>query len=58
MLKNTVQKIYKNACKRRNNTLEVDIDNDIPFVSLDVVRFNQVINNLIANAIKFTEMEK
>jgi signal transduction histidine kinase/CheY-like chemotaxis protein len=50
-----IQKIYKNACKRRNNTLEVDIDNDIPFVLLDVVRFNQVINNLIANAIKFTD---
>lgn len=50
-----IQKIHKNACTRRNNELNINIVNDIPFVLLDVVRFNQVINNLIANAIKFTE---
>ncbi|PQJ78825.1 response regulator [Polaribacter porphyrae] len=50
-----IQKIHKNACKRRNTILEIDIDESIPFVWLDVVRFNQVINNLISNAIKFTD---
>ena len=50
-----IQKIHKNACKRRNNELKINIVNNIPFVLLDIVRFNQVINNLIANAIKFTD---
>ncbi|WP_397446153.1 response regulator [Polaribacter sp. R77954] len=50
-----IQKVHENACKRNNNILEVSIDKALPLVQLDVVRFNQVINNLIANAIKFTD---
>lgn len=50
-----IQKTHKNTCQRKNNTLSVEIENNLPFVWLDVVRFNQVINNLIANAIKFTD---
>lgn len=50
-----IKKIHKNACKQRNNSIKVQLDKDIPFVLLDVVRFNQVINNLIGNAIKFTD---
>jgi CheY-like chemotaxis protein len=33
----------------------LEIDEDLPSVWLDIIRFNQVINNLVSNAIKFTE---
>jgi CheY-like chemotaxis protein/anti-sigma regulatory factor (Ser/Thr protein kinase) len=35
--------------------MNLSIDKDIPIVWLDIVRFNQVINNLVTNAIKFTD---
>ena len=35
--------------------MNLEIDEDIPIVWLDIVRFNQVINNLVSNAIKFTK---
>lgn len=50
-----IQKIHKNACDRKNNVLKIDIEENLPPVLLDVVRFNQVINNLLDNAIKFTD---
>ena len=50
-----ILKIHKTTCKKNNNTLEILLDKDIPFVMLDVVRFKQVMNNLMANAIKFTD---
>ena len=50
-----IKKIHLNACQRKNISLNLEVDKDIPFVMLDVVRFNQVINNLISNAIKFTD---
>lgn len=42
-----IKSIHQNSCERKNITLNLDIDEEIPFVMLDVVRFNQVINNLI-----------
>jgi signal transduction histidine kinase/CheY-like chemotaxis protein len=53
-----IKKIHKKACKLKNISFEVKIDKEIPFVWLDLVRFNQVINNLISNAIKFTDQGK
>ena len=50
-----IEKIHKASCVRKGISLHLEIDEDIPFVWLDVVRFNQVINNLVSNAIKFTE---
>ncbi|MDD7916041.1 ATP-binding protein [Polaribacter ponticola] len=35
--------------------MNLEIDEDIPIVWLDIVRFNQIINNLVSNAIKFTD---
>ena len=50
-----IKKIHQNSCQRKNISLNLEVDKNIPFVMLDVVRFNQVINNLISNAIKFTD---
>ena len=35
--------------------MNLHIDEGIPIVWLDIVRFNQIINNLVSNAIKFTD---
>ena len=50
-----ITKIHLSACQRKNISLNLEVDDDIPYIMLDVVRFNQIINNLISNAIKFTE---
>ncbi|WP_339658771.1 response regulator [uncultured Polaribacter sp.] len=50
-----IKKIHEASCLRKNIVMNLEIDDDIPFVWLDIVRFNQIINNLVTNAIKFTE---
>lgn len=50
-----VKKIHNASCIRKGISLNLEIDDNIPNVCLDVVRFNQVINNLVSNAIKFTD---
>ncbi|WP_243739414.1 response regulator [Flavicella sediminum] len=50
-----LKKIYEASCLRKGIHMIVDIEENLPIVSLDIVRFNQVINNLISNAIKFTD---
>jgi signal transduction histidine kinase len=50
-----LKKIHEAACLKKGISLKIEIDENIPFVCLDIVRFSQVINNLISNAIKFTD---
>ncbi len=50
-----IKKVHEASCIKKGITMNLEIDNDIPYVWLDIVRFNQVINNLVTNAIKFTE---
>ncbi|WP_223440211.1 response regulator [Polaribacter litorisediminis] len=50
-----IKKTHEASCLRKGITLSLEIDHDIPVVWLDIVRFNQVINNLVSNAIKFTK---
>lgn len=50
-----LKKIHEPNCIKKGITLDIEIDDEFPQVWLDVVRFNQVLNNLISNAIKFTE---
>jgi CheY-like chemotaxis protein/anti-sigma regulatory factor (Ser/Thr protein kinase) len=50
-----IEKIHEPGCLRKGITLEMEIDEALPIVRLDIVRFNQVINNLVTNAIKFTD---
>lgn len=50
-----IKKIHETSCLKKGITMNLEIDDDIPVVWLDIVRFNQIINNLVTNAIKFTE---
>jgi signal transduction histidine kinase/CheY-like chemotaxis protein len=50
-----LKKIYEANCMRKGISMFVDIEEDLPIVCLDIVRYNQVVNNLISNAIKFTD---
>lgn len=53
-----LKKIYEPNCIKKGIELQINIDKDIPTIMLDIVRFNQVINNLLNNAIKFTDEGK
>ena len=46
------------GCSKKGISLDLEIDEELPNVWLDVDRFNQAINNLVSNAIKFTEKGK
>ena len=50
-----IQKIHEANCKKKGIKLIIEIDDHIPIVLLDIVRFNQIINNLLTNSIKFTD---
>ncbi|MHB0755027.1 response regulator [Polaribacter sp. M15] len=50
-----IKKVHEASCLQKGIEMNLELDHTIPFVWLDVVRFNQVINNLISNAIKFTQ---
>lgn len=50
-----IQKVHEPNAERKNIAISINVPNDLPTVWLDVVRFNQVANNLISNAIKFTD---
>ncbi|MGK0324979.1 MAG: signal transduction histidine kinase/CheY-like chemotaxis protein [Polaribacter sp.] len=50
-----IKKIHEASCLQKGIIMNLEIDANIPIVWLDIVRFNQVINNLVTNAIKFTE---
>jgi signal transduction histidine kinase len=50
-----IKKIHTPSCTRKGISMNLEIDDNLPIVWLDIVRFNQVLNNLISNAIKFTD---
>ncbi|TXD52623.1 response regulator [Polaribacter sp. IC066] len=50
-----IKKIHELSCFKKGIALTLEIDDHIPTVWLDIVRFNQVINNLVTNSIKFTD---
>jgi signal transduction histidine kinase len=50
-----IKKIHSASALRKGIIFNLEVDNNIPFVWLDVIRFNQIVNNLVSNAIKFTD---
>jgi signal transduction histidine kinase/CheY-like chemotaxis protein len=52
---NQIKKIHEASCLKKGIEMNLFIDENLPLVWLDIVRFNQVINNLVTNSIKFTE---
>lgn len=50
-----IRNVHEANCLKKGIELKILIDENIPSVQLDIVRFNQIINNLLGNAIKFTE---
>lgn len=50
-----IKKIHEPGCLSKGITFNLEVDEELPHLWLDIVRFNQVINNLVSNAIKFTK---
>lgn len=50
-----IKKIHEPDCLGKGITFKLQVDEKLPTLLLDIVRFNQVINNLVSNAIKFTK---
>jgi CheY-like chemotaxis protein/anti-sigma regulatory factor (Ser/Thr protein kinase) len=50
-----IKKIHESTCLQKGISMNLEIDDTIPLVYLDIVRYNQIINNLVTNAIKFTD---
>ncbi len=51
LVKNTLE----NLAKEQNITIKTDLDNSLDLVYIDTQRMEQVLTNLVSNAIKFTQ---
>lgn len=55
-LVNDIKKANENNAKERGNTIKLLVDSDVyETVHADSVRLNQIITNLVSNAVKFTK---
>ncbi|MHB2149049.1 ATP-binding protein [Calditrichota bacterium LG25] len=51
----TVFKHYQMLARKKNIKMELDLDENISFLQFDRMRIEQVLNNYLSNAIKFTD---
>ncbi len=51
----TVFKHYQILAKKKNITMSLNLDDKISFMQFDRMRIEQVLNNYLSNALKFTE---
>ncbi len=51
----TVFKHYQVLAKKKNISMELDLDDKISFMQFDRMRIEQVLNNYLSNALKFTD---
>lgn len=49
-----IKNIYQPSCKEKNIDFNLKIADDFPVINLDKLRYSQIVNNLISNALKFT----
>ena len=49
---------HKVLVKTKNIKIDVDLDRDLPLLPFDSMRIDQVLNNLLSNAMKFTDKGK
>jgi len=55
---NKIVDLYKNKLKKKKLKIKVDFEKDFPEVDVDVYRFEQVLINLVDNAIKYSDSGK
>lgn len=56
-LRQTINRTFGPAVREKGLTLSVNIDSELPeFITTDIQRLEQVLKNLVSNAIKFTEI--
>lgn len=55
---NQIKTVHEKEAEKNGVKIILKIDKRIPIVLLDVVRYNQILNNLVSNAVKFTKRGK
>ncbi len=49
-----IEEVFSESLKEQNLVLKLDLSDDLPYISADRDRINQVLFNLVGNAVKFT----
>lgn len=50
-----VKNTFDNLAQKKNITINIDMDDEMPQIYIDLQRIEQVLSNLVSNAVKFTQ---